>query len=80
MSWRHGTKEMYRQYIQNPAAVHAFIRADAESEDSDREDKTFDLQTGHSSSVARGIYGRPLTKPVFSVEAKQFTFQLVSTE
>ncbi|KAH5546576.1 hypothetical protein HBI26_254300 [Parastagonospora nodorum] len=74
MSWRHGTKGMYRRYIRNPAAVYAFIRADAEGEDSDREDETFDLQTGHSSSVAGGIYGRPLTEPVFSVEAKRFAF------
>ena len=32
MSWRHGTKAMYRRYIDNAAAVKAFLDAD-ESED-----------------------------------------------
>ncbi|KAH6132289.1 hypothetical protein HBI68_255650 [Parastagonospora nodorum] len=80
MGWRHGSKGIYRRHIRNPAAVKAFMDADDEGGYSNVDDEPFDLQTGHSSSVAGGIYGRPLTEPVFSVEAKRFAFRLVSTE
>ncbi|KAH5737485.1 hypothetical protein HBI18_067960 [Parastagonospora nodorum] len=80
MGWRHGSKGIYRRHIRNPAAVKAFIDADDNGESSHADDEAFDLQTGHSSSVAGSIYGRPLTEPVFSVEAKRFAFRLVSTE
>ncbi|KAH5708161.1 hypothetical protein HBI18_241080 [Parastagonospora nodorum] len=75
-SWRLGTKGMYRRYIRNPAAVNAFIDADDNGESFHADDEAFDLQTGHSSSVAGG-YRRALTEPV---EAKRFAFRLVSME
>jgi superfamily II DNA helicase RecQ len=81
MGWRHSTKAIYRRHIHNRAAVQAFLNADNDDDDkSDGEDDAFDTQTGHSSSVAGKIYGRPITEPMFSVEAKRIGFRLASAE
>ncbi|KAL5371306.1 hypothetical protein DPSP01_014356 [Paraphaeosphaeria sporulosa] len=78
LSWRHSTKAIYRRYIDNAAAVKACLDAD-ESED-ESEDKPWDIQTGHSSSVAGGIYGRPINEPIFSVESKRWGLRVASME
>jgi superfamily II DNA helicase RecQ len=80
MAWRHGTKAMYRRYIHNRPAVKAFLDADNEESGLDGEDEPFDIQTGHQSRVAGGIYGRPITEPLFSVEAKRYALRLASME
>ena len=80
MGWRHSTKAIYRRYIHNRAAVKAFLDADEEGDGSDGEDQPFDIQTGHSSHVAGSIYGRPITEPMFSVEARRIGLRLASME
>jgi hypothetical protein len=67
MGWRHMFTAIYRRY--------AFL--DADSADSDSEDQAFDIQTGHSSSVAASIYGRLITEPMFSDEAKRISLRVV---
>lgn len=79
IGWRHGIKGIYRRKIRNAAAVKALVGAD-ELDEGDGDDETFDVQTGHSSNVAGSIYGRPLTEPLFSVEARRYAFQVVSAE
>jgi superfamily II DNA helicase RecQ len=81
MGWRHSTKAAYRRYIKNDAAVKAFADAANSDDESDREtDQPWDIQTGHGTTVAGMIYGRPVTEPVFSVEAKRFGLRLASME
>jgi superfamily II DNA helicase RecQ len=80
MGWRHSSKAIYRRYIHNRAAVKAFLDADEEGDGSDGEDQPFDIQTGHSSNVAGSIYGRPITEPMFSVEARRIGLRLASME
>jgi superfamily II DNA helicase RecQ len=85
MGWRHGSKAMFRRYIDNPVAVAAFVGGDAEEDDEGEDtagsrNKTWDIQTGHSSAMAGSIYGRPVTEPVFSVEAARWEFRLASME
>jgi superfamily II DNA helicase RecQ len=80
IGWRHSTKAIYRRYIHNRAAVKAFLDADEEGDGSDGEDQPFDIQTGHSSNVAGSIYGRPITEPMFSVEARRIGLRLASME
>jgi hypothetical protein len=83
IGWRHSSKAAFRRYIDNLVAVQAFAGADAEEdkeEASSNKDKLWDKQTGHTSVVAGSIYRRPITKPVFSVEATQWEFCLASTE
>jgi superfamily II DNA helicase RecQ len=80
MGWRHSSKAIYRRYIHNRAAVKAFLDADEEGDGSDGEDEPFDIQTGHSSNVAGSIYGRPITEPMFSVEARRIGLRLASME
>jgi hypothetical protein len=80
MGWRHSSKAIYRQYIHNRAAVKAFLDADEEGDGSDGEDQLFDIQTSHSSNVAGSIYGRPITKSMFSVEARRIGLRLASIE
>jgi hypothetical protein len=62
--------------------VQAFAGADAEEdeEEGSSKDKLWDKQTGHTSIVAGSIYRRPITKPVFSVEATRWEFRLASIE
>lgn len=80
-SWRHSSKAIYRKYIKNPVAVRAFLSTDEEHDDGDDEDQqSFDTQTGYTSFVAGRIYGRPVTEPVFSVEAKRIGLRLASIE
>ena len=71
---------MYRRYIHNQLAVKAFLDADNEESELDSEDEPFNIQTGHQSRVASGIYRRPITKPLFSVEAKRYALRLASME
>jgi superfamily II DNA/RNA helicase len=81
MGWRHGTKAAYRRYIKNDAAVKAFVDAANSDDDSDDEpNQPWDIQTGHGTVVAGMIYGRPVTEPVFSVEARRFGLRLASME
>jgi hypothetical protein len=80
IGWRHSSKAIYRRYIHNRAAVKAFLDADKEGDGSDGEDQPFDIQTGHSSHVAGSIYGRPITEPMFSVEARRIGLRLASME
>jgi len=81
MGWRHSTKAAYRRYIRNDAAVRAFADAANSDDESDAEtDQPWDVQTGHGTAVAGMIYGRPVTEPVFSVEAKRFGLRLASME
>jgi hypothetical protein len=80
MGWRYSTKAIYRRYIYNRAAVKAFLDADEEGDDSDGEDQLFDIQTGHRSRVAGGIYRQPITEPMFSVEARRIGLRLASME
>jgi hypothetical protein len=80
MAWRHCIKAIYRRYIHNRAAVKAFLDADEDEGESDGEDEAFDIQTGHGSRVAGGIYGRPVTEAMFSVEAKRIGLRLASLE
>jgi hypothetical protein len=81
MGWRHSTKAAYRRYIKNDAAVKAFADAAHSGDESDQEtDQPWDVQTGHGTTVAGMIYGRPITEPVFSVEAKRFGLRLASME
>jgi uncharacterized C2H2 Zn-finger protein len=61
MGWRHSTKAAYRRYIKNDAAVKAFADAANSDDESDREtDQPWDIQTGHGTTVAGMIYGRPI--------------------
>jgi superfamily II DNA helicase RecQ len=80
LAWRHGTNAIYRRYIQNRAAVKAFIDADDENGESDGEDDAFDRQNTHTSRIAGGIYGRPITEAMFSVESRRIALRLVSME
>lgn len=82
MGWRHGPKAAYRQYIKNDAAVKAFVAAADSADDvsDDEVNQPCDIQTGHKTAVAGMIYARPVTEPVFSVEAKRFRLRLASME
>ncbi|KAF2647108.1 hypothetical protein K491DRAFT_723705 [Lophiostoma macrostomum CBS 122681] len=79
---RHGTKAIYRKYI--GSAVKAFVQGDkddsGDEDDSGDKDEAFDVQAGHSSSVGGMIYGRPITKGMFSTEAKRWALRRVSVE
>ena len=78
MGWRHGTKAMYRRYIDDKAIVKAVVQGD--EDESNDEDEAFDVQTGHGSSVGGMIYGRSITESIFSTEAKRASLRRVSTE
>ena len=77
MAWRHGSKAIYRRYINDKAVIRAFVEGD---EDQDGEDEAFDIQTGHGSRVGGGIYGRPITESPFSTEAQRAGLRRVSIE
>lgn len=51
IGWRHGSKAIYRRYINDKAIIKTVVQGDEEIEDG--EDDAFDLQTGHSSHVGR---------------------------
>jgi len=78
MGWRHGTKAMYRRYIDDKAIVKAVVHGD--EDESNDEDEAFDVQTGHGSNVGGMIYGRSITESIFSTEAKRASLRRVSTE
>jgi hypothetical protein len=53
----------------------------AESDSSSEEDdEAFNLQAGHSTSIASKIYGRSLDEAQFRVESKRFAFQTASVK
>jgi hypothetical protein len=61
--------------------VKAFVDAANSDDDSDNKpNQPWDIQTGHGTVVASIIYRRPVTKPVFSVEARRFGLRLASME
>ena len=78
LAWRHSSKAIYRRYVNSATAVKAFVQADDEEEDD--EDDAFDIQTGHSSSVANMIYGRGIDEATFSTERKRRALRRVSME
>jgi len=78
MAWRHGTKAIYRRYVDRQAVVKAVVQGDEDG--SDEEDQPFDVQTGHGTSVGGMIYGRPITESRFSTEGKRAALQQVSLE
>jgi len=77
MAWRHGSKAIYRRYINDKAVIKAVVEGD---EDEDDEDEPFDIQTGHGSKVGGAVYGRRITESPFSTEARRLALRRVSTE
>ena len=77
--WRHRSKAIWRRYIQNPKARKAYLAANKDKA-SEEEDEGFNLQTRHSSSIARAIYRRLLNEAMFSIALKQFMFRVASRE
>lgn len=77
MAWRHGSKAIYRRYINDKAVMKAVVEGD---EDEDGEDDAFNVQTGHGSKIGGAIYGRPITESPFSTEAQRMALRRVSME
>ena len=79
MGWRHGSKAIYRRYINDKAVIKAMVEGDEDEEDNG-EDDAFDIQTGHGSKIGGAIYGRPITESPFSTEAQRMRLRRVSVE
>jgi hypothetical protein len=77
ITWRHGSKAIYRRYINDKAVIKAVVEGD---EDEDGEDDAFDIQTGHGSKVGGAVYGRAITESPFSSEAQRLALRRVSME
>lgn len=75
-TWRHGTKAIYRRYINDKAILKAVVAGDEDEEDT--EDDPFDIQTGHDSKTGGQVYGRPADESPFSTEAQRLLLRRVS--
>jgi hypothetical protein len=80
MGWRHGSKSIWRRYIRNPKVHKAFMEGAESDSSGEEDDEAFDLQAGHSTSIAGKIYGRSLDEAQFGVESKRFAFRAASVE
>jgi hypothetical protein len=76
-NWRHATNLIYRKYMDAAARLLVEIDEDREGKE---EDKAFDMQTGHTSKIGGGIYGRLITESRFSVQVDRARFRRVSVE
>jgi hypothetical protein len=76
MGWRHASKAIYCRYINNKAAVKAFVEGDEDEDEG--EDEAFNIQTKHGFKVGGGVYGRPIMKSPFSTEAKRVALRRIS--
>jgi len=75
MGWRHVSKAIYRKYINDKAVIKAVVKGD---EGEDEEDDPFNIQTGYSSKIGGGIYGRPIIESPFSTESQRTALRRVS--
>jgi hypothetical protein len=67
---------MYQRYIDDKAIVKAVVQGNKDK--SNNKDEAFNVQTGHRSSVSGIIYGRSITKSIFSTKAKRALLRQVS--